>query len=253
MNVRKPVDYTAMFAALDEAMAASLPQMEQYFEIGRLISGRPEKGAAVAAAEYLCATYPDTPGFSPRNLRRMREFYRTYESIPEVLTKAREIGWTRNVVILEAELTIQEKTWYIQAVRQFGWSKLELQRQISVQAHLEIALDFVDEVCYTEENSITEDASSHAAAQDSQRYGTGGSGSTDGISDLLCMFHPEVLRRGIHPQTLLVLRWRGWPIGMEDGTGPPGCDGLWQAVFQEGWACQPGEVSRPGQLPVQRV
>ena len=50
MNVRKPVDYSAMFAALDTLMTADLPQMELYCEIGRLVSGRPEKGAAVAAA-----------------------------------------------------------------------------------------------------------------------------------------------------------------------------------------------------------
>ena len=28
MNIRKPTDYTAMFAALDKLMAAQLPQME---------------------------------------------------------------------------------------------------------------------------------------------------------------------------------------------------------------------------------
>ena len=76
MNVRKPVDYSSMFAALDLLMAVALPQMELYCEIGRLVSSRSEKGAAVAASEYLCA-YPDVSGFSPRNLRRMREFYRT--------------------------------------------------------------------------------------------------------------------------------------------------------------------------------
>lgn len=43
-------------------MAADLPQMELYCGIGRLVSDRPEKGAAVAAAEYLCATYPDASG-----------------------------------------------------------------------------------------------------------------------------------------------------------------------------------------------
>jgi len=64
MNVRKTIDYTAMFAALDALMAADLPQMELYFEIGKLVSGRPEKGAAVAAAEYLCSAYPDASGFS---------------------------------------------------------------------------------------------------------------------------------------------------------------------------------------------
>ena len=115
MNVRKPVDYSAMFAALDTLMAADLPQMELYCEIGRLVSGRTEKGAAVAAAEYLCDAYPDVSGFSPRNLRRMREFYRAYENAPEVLAEAMTIGWTQNVVILEAELSLRERTWYIQA------------------------------------------------------------------------------------------------------------------------------------------
>ena len=155
MNIRKPVDYSAMLAALDTLMAADLPQMELYYEIGRLVSGRAEKGAAVAAAEYLCSAYPNISGFSPRNLRRMREFYRTYEAAPEVLAQAMTIGWTQNVVILEAELTLQERLWYIHAVRQFGWSKLELQQKIASGTHLEISLDFTDEVCYTEENTAS--------------------------------------------------------------------------------------------------
>ena len=153
MNVRKPIDYSAMFEALDELMAANLPQMELYHSIGCMVSGRPEKGAAVAAAEYLQGAYPDATGFSPRSLRRMRDFYRTYESAPEVMAEAMTIGWTQNAVIREADLTLQEKIQYIRAVRQFGWSKLELAKQIAASAHLEIALDLPEEVCYTEENS----------------------------------------------------------------------------------------------------
>ena len=74
MNIRKPTDYTAMFAALDALMAAQLPQMELYCEIGRLVSRRSEKGAAVAASEYLQAAYPTAEGFSPhaRVLRSLR-------------------------------------------------------------------------------------------------------------------------------------------------------------------------------------
>ena len=153
MNVRKLTDYSAIFAALDELMAATLPQMELYRGIGHIVSGRPEKGAAVAAAEYLQGAYPDTAGFSPRSLRRMRDFYRTYESAPAIMAEAMTIGWTQNVVIMEAELTLQEKTWYIRAVRQFGWSKLELAAQIAASAHLEIILDLPEEMCYTEKNS----------------------------------------------------------------------------------------------------
>lgn len=153
MNVRKPIDYGTMFTSLDTLMSADLPQMELYWEIGKLVSARQEKGAAVAAAEYLTSAYPDTSGFSPRNLRRMREFYRAYGSVPEVLAQAMAISWTQNTVILEAELTLQERAWYIRAARQFGWSKLELQRKIAANIHLEIVLDFVNEVCYTEEQN----------------------------------------------------------------------------------------------------
>lgn len=49
MNIRKPTDYATMFTILDTLMEAQLPQMELYREIGRLVSDRVEKGAAVAA------------------------------------------------------------------------------------------------------------------------------------------------------------------------------------------------------------
>ena len=153
MNVRKPTDYSTMFEALDVLMTANLPQMELYRGIGRVVNDRPEKGAAVAAAEYLQGAYPDATGFSPRSLRRMRDFYRAYENAPEIVAEAMTIGWTQNAVIMEADLTLQEKMWYIRAVRQFGWSKLELAEQIATSAHLEISIDLSAELCYTGENS----------------------------------------------------------------------------------------------------
>ena len=84
MNIRKPTNYSAMYAVLDRLMVEELPQVELYFEIGRAVCARTEKGAAVAASEYLQAAYPETIGFSPRNLRRMREFFRIYENVPEL-------------------------------------------------------------------------------------------------------------------------------------------------------------------------
>ena len=104
----------------------------------------------MAASEYLQATYPDATGFSPRNLRRMREFFRTYENNPKLAKQAMRISWTQNVVILEAELTMEERAWYLRAVEQFSWSKKELADQISASAHLENPLDGASGMCYTE-------------------------------------------------------------------------------------------------------
>ena len=231
MNIRKPVDYSALFTELEVLLTKGLPQLELYCQIGRLISGRPEKGVAIAAAEYLQGTYPDASGFSPRNLRRMRAFYCAYKNEPDAMAAAMQIGWTQNVVILEAGLTAQENLWYLQAVRRFGWSKGKLLRQIASAAHLHLSLDLPDEVCYNEKNTAVEEDSSHAKAEDYQRNGTGNAGAADGIPPVFFLFHPKLLYRRIHAQPVLVCGRRGRPVGVADGTGPPGRGGLWQAVL----------------------
>ena len=149
MNIRKPTDYTTLFTALDAAVAAQLPQMEMYCEIGQLVSGRSEKGAAVAASEYLQAIYPAAKGFSPRNVRRMRDFYRVYGDTPELLAAAMRLNWTQNVVIMEAELTMDERCWYIRKTVKSGLSKTELLRMIERAEHSEIALGESVDTCYT--------------------------------------------------------------------------------------------------------
>ena len=73
----------------------------------------------------------------------MRDFYRAYEKFPEVMDEAMTISWTQNVVIMEANLTLHEKAWYIRAVRQFRWSKSELAKRTTASAHSEIALDLL--------------------------------------------------------------------------------------------------------------
>ena len=152
MNIRKPTDYSILFSELDRLMAEQLSQMNLYCEIGRLVSSKAEKGAAVATSEYLQATYPAADGFSPRNVRRMRDFYRMYGDTPELLAAAMRLNWTQNVVIMEAGLTMDERCWYIRKAAESGLSKTEVLRMIESSAHLEIALGEIEDTCYTVEN-----------------------------------------------------------------------------------------------------
>ena len=123
MNVRKPVDYGTMCRELTVILAQKISQMIEIYAIGKTISQRPEKGAAVAAAEYLQANFPDRTGFSPRNVRRMRDFYKVYENDQTLLRLAMKIGWTLNVVIMESELTRDVRRWYLKQARERQWSK----------------------------------------------------------------------------------------------------------------------------------
>ena len=59
MNIRKAVDYSTMFATLESVMKADLPQMELYCEIGKAVCAHSEKGAAVAAAEFIKEQYTE--------------------------------------------------------------------------------------------------------------------------------------------------------------------------------------------------
>ena len=160
MNIRKPTDYSTLFVELDTLMAAQLPQMELYCEIGRVVSGRAEKGAAVAASEYLQAAYPAAEGFSPRNLRRMRAFYAAYEESPEIMQLAMNLGWTRNVAILERCGSSEERAWYIRAALRFGWKKAKLLDAIESQAWLYSSLDEQAVSCYTEEKEAMQGSES---------------------------------------------------------------------------------------------
>ena len=93
MNRRKNVDYSTMYRALDLLMADNLDDMDLYFEIGRIICDRQE--------------------FSPRNLRRMRMAHLAYADFPEEQAKAKQLGWTANVAILEGCVASEERSWYL--------------------------------------------------------------------------------------------------------------------------------------------
>ena len=147
MNVRKPVDYGTMYRELTVILVQKLSQMDEIYAIGKTISQRPEKGAAVAAAEILQANFPDRTGFSPRNVRQIRDFYKTYENGQTRLRLAMKIGWTLNVVIMEAELTSVQRISCLQRAAAERLSKKKLLEIILNGVFAEKPIDEPDEIC----------------------------------------------------------------------------------------------------------
>ena len=171
MNIRKNIDYSEMYKALDDLMAKELTQMELYCEIGKAVCQRSEKGAAVIASEYINKNYPDAKGFSPRSLRRMRDFYRTYENHSALLSRAMKLGWIQNVVIMEADMTMELREWYMKAAEQFGWSKTELIASIIENAHENIILETEEETYNLEKREKRWDESNKEIKNTIQQLG----------------------------------------------------------------------------------
>ena len=107
-----------------------------YWQIGEYLSQQIEKqgwgkSVVVQFANYLQKTEFSGPGFSDKNLWRMKQFYETYHSYPKLSALLREITWTNHLMIFSKTSTIEEREFYIRLCVKERYSSRELERQLS--------------------------------------------------------------------------------------------------------------------------
>ncbi|MFH0990724.1 MAG: PDDEXK nuclease domain-containing protein [bacterium] len=138
-------------AQLRAAFAANKELLLLYYDLGLMIDSRSRTeawGTAVIdrVAHDLQREFPGMDGLSPRNLRRMRAFYRAYPLAkndltiwPQAVAKLElvkwpqavaELPWAHNVILLEKLKDPAEREWYAQAAAEHGWSRTILIQQI---------------------------------------------------------------------------------------------------------------------------
>ena len=85
----------------------------------------------VNLAKDLQIEFARVSGFSKRNLRRMNLFYETYKENKKLALMVFEISWSNNLVVLEKCKNFLQAEFYIKKCMFIGWSKYDLQRNIS--------------------------------------------------------------------------------------------------------------------------
>lgn len=120
-------------------MAANSALVLLYWDIGHLILQRQDRagwGARVIdrLAKDLRDAFPDTKGFSPRNLKYMRAFAAAWPERVFVQQAAAQIPWFHNCVLLDRVANPIEREWYIRQSIAHGWSRSILALQIDNQA-----------------------------------------------------------------------------------------------------------------------
>lgn len=108
--------------------------MELYSFIGKNICEQGEKAFVVYLAEIFAEQFPQLKGFSPRNLRRMRDFYAAYKCEPKLLKNAQTLSWTQNTVILECCENNEQRSFYLDLANENNLSKLALIKAIKEEA-----------------------------------------------------------------------------------------------------------------------
>jgi len=106
-----------------------------YWQIGHDILARQAEagwGARVIdrLAQDLRSAFPDMKGFSPRNLKYMRAFAEAWPDTEFVQQAAAQLPWFHLCTLLDKLKTREERQWYVAKAIEHGWSRNVLTMQI---------------------------------------------------------------------------------------------------------------------------
>lgn len=103
-----------------------------YHSIGCVINAHKSWGNKFIEnlAQDIKLEFPQSTGYSVRNLKYMAKFAATYPDAEFVQQVVAQIPWGHNVVLLDKVADAEERNWYIEACRKNGWSRYVLVHQI---------------------------------------------------------------------------------------------------------------------------
>jgi predicted nuclease of restriction endonuclease-like (RecB) superfamily len=110
------------------ARRVNTSMMQMYWNIGERLSKEGiEKGYGSSVVKRLSSDlqqeFPETTGFSPRNLWNMKLFYEFYASANEKLQRSVALlPWRHNLLIISKTSSLDEAQFYAEQTQEMGWS-----------------------------------------------------------------------------------------------------------------------------------
>lgn len=119
-------------ARVKAALVINKELMTLYWHIGKQIIEHRNWGTKLieTLSRDLQNAFPETSGFSVRNLHRMRQFaeeYPDYQILPQSVA---ELPWGHISLLIHKVKDENAREWYAQQTIEQGWSRLTLEKQI---------------------------------------------------------------------------------------------------------------------------
>ncbi len=122
------------------AIESNINLISMYFRLGKILNDNYEYGNKFIdeVSKDLKMEFPNSSGFSVRNLKYMKKFYLEYKDDEEVQQLVAQVPWGHNIVLMEKIKDKEIRKIYVEAILKNGWGRNMLSIQIDNGYHLRI-------------------------------------------------------------------------------------------------------------------
>lgn len=132
--------FAKVYSMITEAQSKAWQQInktliELYWNIGRYVFEKNKsdgwgKSVVENMSKYITSKNPSIKGFSARNIRRMSQFFETYQNQEKLSALLTEITWSNHLHILSKTKSIEEKQFYLELASQKRYPERDFARII---------------------------------------------------------------------------------------------------------------------------
>jgi predicted nuclease of restriction endonuclease-like (RecB) superfamily len=118
-------------------LGANREQVLLFWNIGKIIIGNTKYGVKFVEnlARDIKAEFPNTKGYSVRNLKYMRKFAEFVDDAEKVQTLSALLSWSHNTYLFDKTRTFDEYLWYAKQTIENGWSLSSLEYHVSTKTY----------------------------------------------------------------------------------------------------------------------
>ena len=123
---------------------ANMELIRLYFRLGKIVSENAKYGNNFIKdfSIALKLEFPDSTGFSTRNLSRMKKFYEEYKDLSNLPPAVAKLPWTHNCILLEKVKDDNIRNWYAEKCIENGLEeRMKKHKRGSIGATIELTDD----------------------------------------------------------------------------------------------------------------
>lgn len=122
------------------AVQSNISLISMYFRLGKILNDNYKYGNKFIdeVSKDLKIEFPNSTGFSVRNLKYMKKFYLEYKDDELVQQLVAQVPWGHNIVLMEKIKDKEIRKIYAEAILKNGWGRNMLSIQINNGYHLRI-------------------------------------------------------------------------------------------------------------------